>query len=303
MSAPIDLSIVIVNYNGGSLVERCVASIFEHSVEPRFEVIVIDNASTDGSDRKIEEGFPQVSLVRLPENIGLAKAFNQGVAAAHGRYVMSLDNDTIILPEAFNILVAFMDDHPKVGAAGSRLFNPDMTIQQTARRFPNMGNALFGRRSILTRWFPNTSVARRYLMSDYEEKDNPFQVDWMSAAALIVRREAIEQVGAMDPAFFVYWVDADWCFRINKGGWQIFCVPRSRIIHDENLRSGRRDRRRTRMILDFHKAAYRFYRKHYVATWWTPRGLIAAAGLGLRAGVLLAVDEFHWRRRRLGLGG
>ena len=301
MNAHIDLSIVIVNYNGGSLVERCIASIFDQPVQPRLEVIVIDNASSDGSDQKIADAFPQVSLTRLPVNIGLAKAFNQGVAAAHGRYVMSLDNDTIILPEAFDILVAFMDSHPAVGAAGSRLFNPDMTIQQTARRFPSMANAVFGRRSALTRWFPDSSVARRYLMSEYENKEDPFQVDWMSAAALIVRREAIDQVGAMDPDFFVYWVDADWCFRINKGGWQIFCVPQSRIIHDENLRSGRRDRRRTRMIVDFHRAAYRFYRKHYAGAWWTPKGLIAAAGLGLRAGVLLGVDEFNWRRRRLGL--
>lgn len=298
-----DLSIVIVNYNGGALVERCLASINEHPLDGKMEVIVVDNASTDGSGERIAALYPWAALSRLTVNQGLAKAFNQGIAAAGGRYILSLDNDTILLPGALDALLAFMDSHPSVGAAGSRLFNPDMTIQQTARRFPSAWNAIFGRRSLLTRWFPNNPLARRYLMPEKEGSEQPFRVDWMSAAALIVRREAIEQVGAMDPDFFVYWVDADWCYRINEGGWQIYCVPASRIIHDENLRSGRRDRRRTRMIIDFHKAAYRFYRKHYLKSGWSPKGLLAAAALGARAGVLLLADEVKWRRRHLGIGG
>lgn len=295
-----DLSVVIVNYNGGALVERCLASIRENPPSGRFEVIVIDNGSTDGSGQRIARLYPWTRFVDLSANRGLAKAFNQGVTLSSGRYVLSLDNDTVVLPGALDKLVAFMDENLVAGAAGSRLLNPDGTIQQTARRFPTMWNGLIGRRSALTRWFPGSSAARRYLMPENDRREEPFQVDWMSAAALIVRRDVIRQVGAMDPDFFVYWVDADWCCRINKGGWRIFCVPQSRIVHDENLRSGRRERRRTRMIVDFHRAAYRFYRKHYAASFWTLRGLLAAAGLGARAGVLLCMDEIKWRRSRLG---
>ena len=299
MTQPVDLSIVIVNYNGGELVDLCMASLRQHPLHDLMEVIVLDNGSTDGSAERIEKDYEQVVMVRLGANLGLAKAFNEGIRLSSGRYIMSLDNDTEVLDGSLDALVEFLDAHPQVGVAGSRLLNPDLSIQQTARRFPHPLNALFGRRSWLTKWFPNNPISRRYLMPEFESSEEPYCVDWVSTAALVARREVIEKVGGLDEGFFVYWVDADWCYRVNKGGWEIYCVPASKVIHNENLKAGRRDKRRTRMIVDFHKGVYRYYRKHYLRYWWTPMGLVTLAGLGTRVLCLLAADEMQRLRKRI----
>jgi GT2 family glycosyltransferase len=289
----LELSVVIVNYNGGELVKTCVGSLFENPAHRPFEVIVVDNGSTDGSADEIEAAYPKVQLIRRRRNEGLAKAFNEGVAAMRGRYLLSLDDGTRVLPGAVDALLDFMDAYPSAGAAGARLYDPDMTVQAVARRFPHPLNAIFGRRSLATKFFPNSPIVKRYLMAEFTDSVEPFEVDWNSSAAMVVRRAAIKQVGAMDPRYFVYWADADWCYRLRKANWGIYCVPRSKVVHLENLRTGYRPRPKSRMILDFHVGAYRFYRNNYLRAWWTPMGLISAAGLILRAVPLLAANEIR----------
>jgi len=298
MTQPVDLSVIIVNYNGGELFDRCMASLYSHPPCSSMEVIVLDNGSTDGSTERIEQNFTKVIMVRLSANIGLAKAFNEGIRRSSGRYIMSLDNDTELLDGSLDALIKFLDSQPQVGAVGARLLNPDLSIQQTARRFPHPLNALFGRRSLLTKWFPNNPISKRYLMPEFEASQQPYRVDWVSTAALVVRRKVFDQIGGLDEGFFVYWVDADWCYRINQAGWEIHCVPASQIIHNENLKVGRRDKRRTRMIIDFHKGVYRYYRKHHLRHWWMPMGLLTLAGLGTRTLCLLVADEVQRLRKR-----
>ena len=288
---PIELSVVIVNYNGGELVKACVGSVYDNAPRRPFEVIVVDNGSTDGSAAAIETAYPNVQLIRRKRNDGLAKAFNDGVAVMRGRYLLSLDDGTRVLPGAIDALLDFLQAHPSAGAAGARLYDPDMTVQPVARRFPNPLNAIFGRRSLLTKLFPNSPIVKRYLMSEFTDSIEPFEVDWNSSAAMAIRRAAIDQVGAMDPRYFVYWADADWCCRLRKAKWDIYCVPRSKIVHLENLRAGYRPRPKSRMIVDFHVGAYRFYRNNYLRAWWTPLGLISAAGLIVRAVPLLVTNE------------
>jgi GT2 family glycosyltransferase len=293
----VDLSVVIVNYNGGELFERCVASLYQHAPGCSFEVIVVDNGSTDGSPDRVAIVHPDVRLIRQPVNIGLARAFNRGVSLMRGRYLLSLDDGTSVLPGAIDTLLDFMDANPTTGAAGARLYDPDMTVQPVARRFPHPLNAVFGRRSIATRLFPNARLVRRYLMPEFADSRQPFAADWCSSAALIVRRAVISDVGAMDPNYFVYWVDADWCFRMRKAGWNIFCVPQAKVVHLENLRTGHRPRPRSRMVIDFHRGAYRFYCTHYLRAWWTPMGLLSMCALTARAGCILAINEV-WRLLR-----
>jgi GT2 family glycosyltransferase len=293
-TSPIKLSVVIVNYNGGDLVETCVGSLYENPTRRAFEVIVVDNGSSDGSPDKIASAFPQVRLIRRDRNVGLAQAFNQGVAAMRGRYLLSLDDGSRVLPGAIDALVDFLDVHASAGAAGARSYDPDMTVQSVARRFPHPLNAIFGRRSIAAKLFPNSALVKNYLMTEFNDSKEPFEVDWNSSAALMVRRTAIEEVGGMDPRYFVYWVDADWCFRLRKAGWEIHCVPRSQVVHLENLRTGYRQRPKSKMILDFHIGAYRFYRNHYLQAWWTPMGLVSACGLATRATCLLVINGV-WR--------
>lgn len=290
-----DVSIIIVNYNGGEPVEQCVRSVHDNPTRRSFEVIVVDNASVDGSPERILRSYPGVRLLRRDQNYGLAKSFNHGVAAMRGRYLLSLDDGTQVLPGAIDALVDFLESHPKVGAAGARLYDPDMTIQQVARSFPHPLNAIFGRRSILAKWFPNHPLIKRYLMSEYDTAEEPFEIDWNSSAALMLRREVIDDVGAMDPRYFVYWADADWCFRIRKAGWDIFCVPPAKVQHLENLRTGYRPRPKSRMIIDFHMGAYRFYRASSLGAWWSPLALVSAVGLFVRAAWLLAANEIARR--------
>jgi N-acetylglucosaminyl-diphospho-decaprenol L-rhamnosyltransferase len=287
------LSIVIVNYNGGQLVMECLESLFKHAPQHKFEVIVVDNKSVDGSAEKIEASFPQVNLLHMEVNLGLTKAFNQGVAHSNGEYVLSLDNDTIVLPDTLNAMIEFADSTPKAGACGAKLINPDGSPQHTARRFPRVSNAFFGRGSWLTKWFPRNSVSLGYLMSNQESSEQPYEVDTLSAACLMVRRKAIDEVGALDEAFFVYWCDTDWCFRIKEGDWSIYSLPTHEIIHNENSRTRHRKGRRIRGVIDFHRGVYRFYRKHYVRSPWNPMNLIAIVGLSTRAGLLIAADEVN----------
>ena len=290
-----DLSVVIVNYNGGKLVERCVESVFAHPGSRSFEVIVVDNGSSDGSPEAIEAAYPSVRMVRRGGNAGLAKAFDEGVALVRGRWLLSLDDGTSVQPGAIDALQDFLEASPSVGAAGARLYDPDMTLQPVARRFPHPMNAFFGRRSLAAKWFPNHPMVRRYLMSDFAESNDPFAVDWTSSAALMVRREVIGAVGAMDPRYFVYWVDADWCFRMRKAGWEVYCVPATKVVHLENLRTGHRKRPRSRMVIDFHMGAYRFYRDNVAGGWWTPMALLAAVGLFARATAIVTANALHSR--------
>ena len=284
---PIALSIVIVNYNGGVLLENCLTAIYDDTLAFAFEVIILDNGSIDHSIDCVAEKFPQVQLIRIESNLGFCKAFNRGLNLAKGRYVLSLDNDTRVLPGSLEHMVSFLQEHPRAGAVGGGLLNPDMTPQQAARGVPSAWNALFGRRSILTRIFPQNPFTKHYLMADHRDSLEPFEVDWHSLAAFMVRREVLESAGRVDEDFFVYWSDADWSKRIRDAGWKIFSLPRAQVIHDERM-ARTKGRQSTRMVIDFHRGAYCYYRKHVAKSRWNPMALLAFAGLSLRAGAIIA---------------
>lgn len=290
-----DLSLIIVNFNGGTLVDTCIATIYENPPSCEFEVILIDNASTDGSFERVRERFPQVICQANEENVGLALAFNDGLRLARGRHLMSLDNDTRILPGALDALLAVMDSDPNIGIAGSMLHNPDMSLQRTFRRKPSWHNAIFGRRSLITRLWPSNPLSSKYLMNEQVDNEDPFEVDWVSTAALAISRRAYETAGGLDEDFFVYWVDADWCARVKAANFRIVAVPASHIIHDENLKAKRTARKSSRMIKDFHSGAYLYYRKNHAKARFHPMALVAWVGLTLRAQLMIFTDYLRWQ--------
>lgn len=290
-----DLSILIVNYNGGELVDTCLASIYENPPSGEFEVVFIDNASTDGSFERVKEKFPQMVCQANDGNVGLALAFNDALRLAKGRFLMSLDNDTRILPGALDTLVQTMEADSSIGIAGSMLHNPDMTLQRTFRRKPSWLNAVFGRRSLITRVWPSNPWSSKYLMDEQLENDEPFEVDWVSTAALAISRQAYETAGGLDEDFFVYWVDADWCARVKAAGFRILAVPQSHIIHDENLKAKRRARKNTRMVKDFHRGAYLYYRKNHAKARFHPMALFAWLALNARAQLMIFSDWLRWQ--------
>lgn len=286
-----DLTISIVNYNTRNLLEQCLESIYENTEKISFEIIVFDNNSDDGSVELLKERFPQVKLIENDENIGLSGANNKVFLVAQGKHVLLLDSDTIVLPSVLQMLSKFLDAHPEVGAVGSSVLNPDFTLQGTARSFPAPINALFGRRSRLTKAFPNNRFSRRYLTCLNKNDGEPFEVDWVSAACLMFRREVIDLIGLMDEAFFVYWVDADWCKRIKDAGWKVYCVPQAKVVHMERYKIGQKIS--SKMIVDFHQGVYHFYRKHYAKSILNPMRLIALVSLSARAVTLLAINALR----------
>ncbi len=231
------VSVIIVSYNTRGFLRRCLESLRQHGSELVREIIVIDNASGDGSVEMIEEDFPEVKLVRNPTNVGYAKAVNRGVKLAEGDYFLILNPDIEVLEEAVGELVSFMEEHRDVGIAGAKLLNPDGSLQMSCRTFYTLPVVLL-RRTFLGKIFPNAAVVRRHLMADWDHACDR-EVDWVIGACLMVRREAYESVGGMDERFFLYFEDVDWCYRMKKHGWKVYYVHSAQMKHHHRRESAR----------------------------------------------------------------
>jgi GT2 family glycosyltransferase len=230
--------------------------------------------------------FPKIRLIETGRNAGFAKACNIGIAASGGEYILLLNSDTRIIGDALDKMVSYLDEHADTAVVTSRLVYPDFTDQGVARHFPSPINALFGRKSILTKLFPKNRFARKYMISRSRTSGGPFEVDWVSGACLMARQNVLAQVGYLDDQFFMYWEDADVCYRIKQKGWKIVCVPDAVIIHCEGKSSG--GKMNSRLIFEFNRSVYRYYRKHHIHHWFDMMNFLALAGLTLRTLVLLA---------------
>jgi N-acetylglucosaminyl-diphospho-decaprenol L-rhamnosyltransferase len=238
----VDVSIVIVNWNVCDLLRRCLRSIssIQHPASSNqhpatnVEIIVVDNASTDGSVDMVRDGFPDVHLVANVSNRGFSAANNQGIAVARGRYVLLLNPDTELVGEALAKMMAFADQYPDVGVVGPQLLNPDGSVQSSRRRFPTLATAFF-ESTWLQRYAPRRLLERYYVL---DQPDDVIQdVDWVKGAAVMARREAIEHVGPMDEGFFMYSEELEWCRRFREAGWRVVYLPTAQIVHYEGKSS------------------------------------------------------------------
>jgi N-acetylglucosaminyl-diphospho-decaprenol L-rhamnosyltransferase len=287
----IALSIVIISYNARRYLRACLRSVFAVSYPWDTEVIVVDNASHDGSVALVREEFPRARLIDAGSNTGFSHANNLGFAAAKGEYLLMLNSDTELTGNALEQLVGFLRIHEDVGVVSPRLVYPDLTDQGVARRFPTPINALFGRRSLLTRMFPNNRYARQYLLSRQHRGDIPFEADWVSGACLMFRRGLLERLGGLDERFWMYWEDADFCYRAKQQAWRVFYVPAAVVIHHEGKSSG--GRRDGRLIIEFNRSAYRYYRKHCLKAALHPMAVLAAIFVTMRTGISLCANAFR----------
>jgi GT2 family glycosyltransferase len=294
-----DLSVVIVSYKTRALLEQCLrSSLSTGDRRLMTEVIVIDNASPDDSAQMVRAQFPNVHLIANAENRGFAAANNQGIRATHGRYALALNPDTIVKPGALETLVAFMDSYPRVGACGARLLYADGSFQHSAFRFPDLFQIYFD--FFPTHWrLTESRLNGRYPRAWYQ-RGEPFAIDHPLGATLMMRREVIDRVGMFDEGFFIYAEEIDWCMRIKRAGWEIYCVPRAEIYHLE-AQSTRQFR--DAMFVALWRARLRLFAKHYspafcraarwivcVGLWNEARKVRAAA----RAGQVTQ-DEMAWR--------
>jgi N-acetylglucosaminyl-diphospho-decaprenol L-rhamnosyltransferase len=269
----VDLSIVIVNWNVQELLQRCLLSLSrgEATVAPTpavaqpgltYEIIVVDCASSDGSAEMVRGEFPWVWLIASDENLGYARGNNLGLAKATGHYLLILNPDTEIVDDALATMTRYLDAHPWVGALGPQLRFPDGTLQSSRRRFPSLATA-FCESTLLHQWFPNNRAARHYHLADHPA-DVTQAVDWLVGAALMIRREAWQQVGPLDEGFFMYFEELDWCRRCRAAGWEIHYLPAAQITHHEGKSSEQVMAART---IRFQSSKIRYYRKYYGLGW------------------------------------
>lgn len=224
-----DLSIIIVTHNSRVPVERCLESLDRHPPRCSVETIIVDNASCDGTTEMIARRFPRVRLVANPDNRGYSRGVNQGIRLAAGAGFLVLNPDIVMREGSIDRLVEFMARTPDAGIMGAKLVYPDGTLQYSCRSFYTV-SALILRRTFLGKLFPRARALREHLMLGYDHA-TPRAVDWIIGACMLVRREALEKVGAMDERFFLYFEDIDWCYRMKNQGWSVYYVPDAVMVH------------------------------------------------------------------------
>ncbi|MEA3403316.1 MAG: glycosyltransferase family 2 protein [Armatimonadota bacterium] len=289
---PPDVSVCIVSWNVADDLRACLKSIRGQHTPPTFEIIVADNASSDESVAMLREHFPEVKVIVNERNLGFARACNQTLRAARGRYLLVLNPDTVLEPDALEKLVAVADAHPQAGIVAPKLVYPDGSLQHSCRRFPTITAAVF-RNTLLGRVFPNATAASRYIMAD-RDHDTEQEVDWASGACLLIRREAYEEVGELDEGFVWGSEDVDYCLRMHQAGWTVLYSPVTTVVHAVGRSS---DQAVIRTILRTHRGMFRLYSKHFA------RNPLAKAlvflGVWLRGGLLVASWCVRWLVVRL----
>jgi N-acetylglucosaminyl-diphospho-decaprenol L-rhamnosyltransferase len=279
----LDLAIVVVNYNVCTLLRRCLSTVYASEGEFTFQLVVVDNASRDGSIEMVRSEFPQVRVIANQENAGYPAGNNIGLRAFGGwsgaappaRYALLLNPDTELPPTALADMIAFMDVHPQAGAVGPKLVLPNGDLDLACRRSFPTPEVIFYRVVQLGRLFPHSRRFGRYNLT-YLDPDTLHEVDSVVGAFMLVRAAAIAGVGLLDERFFMYGEDLDWAKRIKEAGWKIYYNPAVSVLHVKRASSSQ-DQARAR--LEFERSNLLFYRKHYQAS--TPAWLNALILLAL----------------------
>jgi GT2 family glycosyltransferase len=289
-AGPIVLSIIIATYNASGLLDDCLRSIYANPPSESYEVIVVDDASTDRTTAMVREKYPDVVLFTNEVNSHYATSNNLAFKHARGEYFFLLNNDTIVLPNAMDILLAFLREHPDAGSVGSKLLNEDGTIQWSVKTLPNIGSAFFGARSIISRIFPRNPFSRHHLQHLNHDLTKPFVAGYVSSASVMMPREVVMKVGDLDRRLS-YHVDADYCKRVSNAGYNNYYLPAAVVIH-LNHRGGTMVhwRRRFRSVVEFHRGSYIYYSKHMRETASLPMRAIVVVGLMFRFVVSLGIQ-------------
>lgn len=292
-----ELTITICSWNTIEDTRACLASLESCRSEGDFEVTVIENDSADGSAEMIATEFPWVRLLLPGSNLGFTGGHNLALAEKNGFHAALLNSDTVVQPGAIATLMEFMRDNPEVGIVGPKLLNPDGSLQYSCRKFPNPVAAAF-RNTALGRLFPQNKSVTDYLMQDWDHA-TVRDVDWVSGAALFIRGEVYDQIGGLDPHFFMYCEDVDICKRTWAAGWRVTYLPDAVITHAIGRST---DKVANKMIVRFHRSMFRYYGKHIAPKFFLTRWLallLAGSALSLRAGVFLAQNARDALKRRL----
>ncbi|HSP88238.1 MAG TPA: glycosyltransferase, partial [Ignavibacteriaceae bacterium] len=253
-----DLSIIIVNYNVKEFLQNLIHSIYKAGENLKYEIIIVDNASDDGSFELLNEKFPQIKLIVNDKNLGFSKANNIGLNKAKGKYLLLLNPDTIVQEDTFEKMINFFEKTPEAGMAGCKILNPDGTLQLACRRsFPGPWTS-FCKVTGLSNLFPNSRLFAMYNLT-YLNENETYEVDAISGSFMMLKREAYEKVGNLDEQFFMYGEDLDWCYRMQKAGFKVYYVHNTTIIHYKGESTKRSSIDETKV---FYNAMHLFVKKH-----------------------------------------
>jgi GT2 family glycosyltransferase len=252
------VSIIIVSWNAQDYLRQCLESLFAEECRHPMEVIVVDNASSDGSAESVARDYPQVRLIRNVTNLGFARANNIGISAATGKYLCLINSDVKMLPDCINRLVEYQEEHPDVGMVGPRVIGGDGKLQRSCRGFPTVWN-MFCRALALDTIFPGTRAFTGYSLR-YWPQDTCRAVDILSGCFGWPGARRSDEVGLLDESFFMYGEDMDWCKRFWKQGWKLAFVPEAEAIHYGGASSANAP---VRFYIERHRADLQYWQKHH----------------------------------------
>lgn len=289
----VDISICMVSLNCWAVLEDCLESLRDSRPAVSYEVIIVDNASTDGTPALIERHFPEVRLIRNHYNAGFTKATNQGIQQSSGRYILWLNTDTILRPGSLDTLHDFMEEHPEVGIAGPKVLNPDGSFQPQCKRGLPTPLASLSYMLGLHKLWPQNPQLGQYLLT-HLPVDRASEVDAVSGCCLMARREVWDAIGPLDEQIFAFGEDIDWCVRAKRAGWQVWYYPASVIVHLKG--QGGVHAKPYHKVWGMHHGMWIFYRKHLMTNYaWPITGLV---WLGVWSKCILSSAAI-WLRRTL----
>lgn len=258
----VDLSIIIVNYNVKEFLQNLLYSVQKATQNLSIETIVVDNASRDGSVEVIRNNYPEVTLIASEKNLGFGAANNIAMKRASGKYLLLINPDTIVKEDTFSILLGKLEEEPDIGMIGCKVLNPDGTLQLSCRRsYPGPWTS-FTKVAGLSGLFPNSRLFAKYNLT-YRDPDKSYEVDAISGAFMLFRREVYERIGGFDPQFFMYGEDLDLCYRTQQAGYKVFYYPETEIIHYKGESTKRSSLDETKVFYD---AMHLFVKKHFSAS-------------------------------------
>jgi GT2 family glycosyltransferase len=259
------LSICIVNYQARDYLNNCLRSIIANPPQGDYEIIVVDNGPTDGSVKMLQAEFPKVAVIENPANLGFTAPTNQALRRATGQFLLLLNPDTLLHPQAFDRLIAFMQQHPQVGICGPKVLNTDGSLQAPCRRGESRPWAVISYFLRLHRLFPDSRLFGGYLLN-YIDEDVTHEVAGVAGSCMLVRRQVVDQIGYLDERFFAYQEDADYCFQARRAGWQVYYLPTAQVTHFGGEGGSRVQPYRS--IFAWHRSYWLYYRKNLASDYF-----------------------------------
>ncbi len=283
------ISVIIVNFNVREFLEQALESVFRALKGIPSEIIVVDNASVDGSVQMVRQRFKEVILIENKENVGFSAANNQGLEVARGEFIVLLNPDTVVQEDTFKKLLEFFERTPDASAATCKILNPDGTFSVDCRHSIPTPLTAFWKVTGLARLFPKSKIFGRYNLT-YLDENQCYPVEAISGSFMMMRREIVQKVGKLDEDFFMYCEDIDYCYRINQAGGKIYYVPDSQIIHykGESTKKNNLD-----YVITFNRSLYKFYKKHYQQKYVYPFKWLILLGTILRGAFIFVKNNLE----------